>query len=456
MKTIFIPVFSHHVARSTLRTNIARALGEAKDVRVVVFVPNFKREMYQEEFSDLNVLFEGVAEFPKTYSALDRFFHRLSLFYFNTRDARFRRKRFLYHERKQMARYVFSLCLLFVLSRKPLRKMFRKLDFLLIRDERLAHYFDTYQPDIVFSANMTNQHDLSFLRHAKQHGTRTVGMIKSWDNITIAKYPFRLSPDTVICHSRPIRRDVTAHLDCKEEHTHLTGIPHFDLYVTKSRSSRETFCARLGIDPAKRIVLFASVSRSNPTEAQVATLIDTMIRRRMIPQDVVVIFRYHPSQKTAMPGLPQNENIIVDDSKSTLDHNGPFSEILSRDMEHLADSLHHAELLITTGSTMAIDGSAFDKPVIDIGFDGFETRPFHDSIRRTYTPHKEHYYPIARSRATTIVYSADELAAAINRYLKDPALHRKERQWIVDEYCYRFDGKSSERIAHYVLSRLPE
>jgi len=319
------------------------------------------------------------------------------MFYIDTGANRFYRKRLLYHQRKQEVRYLFSLLLLTVFGNiKLLRKVARALDYALVNDNRLEQYFNKYHPDIIFCPDIAGAVDLSLIRQAKHRGIVTVGIIKAWDNITMAKYPFRLMPDKIICYNKPLQKDVIHHLDMLEENTYVSGIPQFDFYFTRPRASREVFCKQLGISPNKRIILFASIGRVNPTENEVATLLEQAVQEGKIPRDIVIIFRYHPTQNTAIKNLPVSKYFIVDDSKTFIEKQENFSEILEHDMEHLANSLFHADVMITTCSTMAIDGSAINTPIIDLGFDGYKNLPFHKSVRRYYTRHETHYQPIAK------------------------------------------------------------
>jgi CDP-glycerol glycerophosphotransferase (TagB/SpsB family) len=146
---------------------------------------------------------------------------------------------------------------------------------------------------------------------------------------------------------------------------------------------------------------------------------------------------------------------VVDDSKTVfMKGQEGFSEILEDDMEHLANSLYHAAVVITTTSTISIDAARFDKPIINMAFDGWEKRPFHKSVRRKFTRHHAHYQPIVKSGGVYIVNTFDEMPAAINRYLEHPEYEQEGRARIVREQCQFTDGKSGERIGKALLAQL--
>lgn len=455
MKTIFLSVANRQQARNILRTDVLKTIAAHPSVRVIIFTPAYRAEQYRAEFAHPNVIIEGVEE-SKTLSLLDNFFERVSLFYINSATGRFLRKQWLWHQRKAPIRYVSSMTLLYLLgSVKFPRSFLRFLDFKLVRDEHFALYFEKYKPDLIFAPNIFARMDRSLLRHAKCRGIHTVGMINSWDNITLAKYPFRVLPNKLITHNEIIKSEAVRYLDMRATDVYVSGIPHFDHYVNSPRASREAFCSRLGISPKKRILLFAAIGETlNPTEWQVAQQLHDAIKEGTLPRDIVVIMRLHPTERGTMGKLRPDDFLVIDDSKTSIAGTQTFTEILRGDMDRLADSLHHAAVLVTTCSTTTVDAASFDTPSVNIAYDGWEEKPFHESVRRFYTKHWVHYQPIVKSGGTRIVYSFEELLVAVNAYLKDPSLDRDGRKRIIDEQCYKLDGKSGERIGKFVVAFL--
>lgn len=455
MKTIFMPISSRQQARNILRTDIFKALSSNRNIRLVVFVPDFKLDEYKKEFQGDNLIIEGIKELPKFISLLDSFFGRLSLFYIDTPTGRFLRKQWLLFERKNVFRYLLSMFFLFLFGNlKFLRQMSRFLDYFLVKDKRFADFFEKYRPELVFLPNIISKIDHSFLRQAKKRKILTIGMINAWDNITLSKYPFRILSEKLVVFNEIIKKEAIKYLDMKEKNIFISGMPHFDHYVNSQRCTRGEFCKRLGIDPSKRIILFASIgSTLNPTEWQVLSFLDKAIQEKKLPDDIVIIFRQHPTEKTKMGNVETSEHIVIDDSKTIVSKEGrDYSEILKSDMDHLADSIFHSDVTINTCSTMSIDASVFDKPVINIAFDGWEKFPFHKSVARFYTKNHTHYLPVIKSGGVRIAHSFEELVSLIKLYLENPKLDSEGRKRIVDEQCWRLDGNSGKRIGGFILS----
>src|SRR3989338_203121 len=420
MRTVLVAISGRQQARNILRTDVLKTLLATKDVRVVVLVPALKLAYYREEFQLPNLIFEGVEFKQEFVSRLDSFFNSLSLYYVDSTTGRFLKKLGYWYERRQPVRYILSRTALALFGHtQALRSLARALDYRLVSDTRLLRYFDRYRPDMVFASNVAASLDRSLLRHAKRSGVKTTGMVNSWDNITYAKYPFRILPELLICHNKIIAGEAVKYLDVRKQNIFISGIPQHDFYVTNPRATREELYKRLSVDLKKRIVLFTSQgSTANQTEWQTLTLLARAFDEGRLPSDLMVIFRQHPTEKTELKNIPVHKQIMVDDSKTTLSTGaGSFSEILEKDMEHLADTIFHAAVIITTTSSISIDAALFDKPTINIAFDGWEKRPFWKSVRRKFSKYHAHYQYIVKSGGVSMAWTFDELVAAINRYL---------------------------------------
>ena len=57
--------------------------------------------------------------------------------------------------------------------------------------------------------------------------------------------------------------------------TVVVGIPHYDLYLDQSlRQSREEFCAKLGLDPQKKILVYGAVGEwAFPREGEMGEVV---------------------------------------------------------------------------------------------------------------------------------------------------------------------------------------
>ena len=102
-------------------------------------------------------------------------------------------------------------------------------------------------------------------------------------------------------------------------------------------------------------------------------------------------------------------------------------------------------------STIAIDSLPFDKPQIMIEFDGWEKKPYLDSVVRYHN--EDHMVKYIRTGVGKIVRNPEEWFSAICTYLEDPAQNRAGRKRALEEQICKLDGKSGIRIGSY-LGRL--
>ena len=117
------------------------------------------------------------------------------------------------------------------------------------------------------------------------------------------------------------------------------------------------------------------------------------------------------------------------------------------------NSIYHADLIITTASTITIDAVAFSKPVICVAFDGKGREPYWKSVKRYYHNYT-HYIDLGKTGGFKIAYSHKELIKYVNEYFKNPSMDYSGRKKIFEEFIWRLDGKSAERVASAVLEAL--
>jgi hypothetical protein len=171
---------------------------------------------------------------------------------------------------------------------------------------------------------------------------------------------------------------------------------------------------------------------------------DAQLLVRLHPRDD--LDRYHQFR-----GTPR---LLVEKpfKKTVKSGDGLDVDITSENQQHLADTLRHSDVIVTVASTIAIEASIFDTPVVDVSFDGDTPLEFERSARRYYR--FTHYANITRAGAAPVAETPEALVDHVARYLDDRSLDRAGRQRVVREQCQFTDGKSSERIAQFVVDEL--
>ena len=109
-------------------------------------------------------------------------------------------------------------------------------------------------------------------------------------------------------------------------------------------------------------------------------------------------------------------------------------------------------MVIAFASSLAIDAVVFDKPVVFIGFDGTPGRPYWQSLCRFYDYDQQR--SILSTGGIKLAKNMEELVRYVRDYLANPALDREGRKKIIEERCWKLDGRSSERLANVILNNL--
>ena len=120
-------------------------------------------------------------------------------------------------------------------------------------------------------------------------------------------------------------------------------------------------------------------------------------------------------------------------------------------MNNLLATLKYSDIFINVASTITIEAILFDKPVINVAFDGYEHKPAWESVARYYKEYT-HYLDIVRTGGVMVAGAAGELIEAINKYLINPRADEEGRRKIVQEQVSQFDGHASQRVANFIIN----
>ncbi len=456
MKTIFLSNFHPFVTKNILNSGVLDNL--AKKARVVLFVfkdkENYFRDIYQKD----NVIVEGIDLNQEIRSGRNKFFIRMAEWLLDTNVMKFHKMEAL-KKVGNRPKYYFSLVFTKIFAPiTPFKKFIRWLDYKLNNPRPFQVYFDRYNPDIVFVTDVFNDSDSILLKNTKYLGIKTVAMLRSWDNTTAVGY-LRFIPDKLIVHNEVMKKDMLRYHNISENIICLSGIPQFEKYLEMKPSPRDDFYKKIGADPNKRLILFAPAGHFFiDTDWQTCQILKDLYKEKKIPQDVQFIIRLHPFLPVDLSKFVPDENFIIDApgpaKPSQLEKGKKEGELDNETFfQHIFDSLHYSSLIINSMSSIIIDVSIFDKPLITINFDGWEKPkdvPFLRSLPRRWR-FEENQISWMSFGMTPLVKNKEELAEWINKYLDDPSLDSDKRKVFKQAYCWKFDGKAAEKIASYVL-----
>lgn len=438
MRTIFITSF-HGLISRVLQSGVLDCLKKDENLKIILLVPDFKKEYFEKEFSDKNIIIEGLNDKnlpPRAY-----IFHKLSFILLDTKTMRLTRRSFRGY--KHFYEFALAQFMASFLGRwKFIRNLFRAINYYFSGKLVFNGLFGKYTPDLIFSTDIKHVLDTQLVIEAKKRKIFTIGMVRSWDYLT-GKGMVRVIPDKMVVHNESIKMETMKYVDMNEKDIFVSGLPHFDPYINKKRIGREEFFKKIGLDSNKKLLLYIPWGdKFADTDWQFL---------QMLPDDLQILMRLPPGDTVNLEKFKQHKKIAVDSPGIVFGGRGrKTNEMDYEDLLHLANTLYYSDVVVAPPSTLAIDAAAFDKPVVLMAFDGENKKSYYKSVRHYYD--FNHISNLVKTGGQKLAKNKNELINYINDYLKNPSLDKEGRKRVVNEQCWKLNGKSSERLANYILS----
>ncbi len=455
METVFITLGNKFVARNIFSTKfwpifIQRWGGK---VKIVLLVPNREADFYKKHFTSPQIILEPVE--PRFRSRFAGMVTSLARSAVKNHTNLWSKMRSYERGESSFAVTLFKRVHTLILGGMNWYK--RLLRFLILRIRpaaKLADLYEKYQPRLLIETSVTDfDFDVPVAAEARRRGLRIIGITRSWDNFT-SHGMLRVVPDKILVQNEFLREMAVKYQAISSKLIEVVGIPHYDWYKELDRwlEPRERFFAKTGLDPQKKLILYGAMGDFLfPAEVGVADVFEKLIESGKV-QEAQVLFRAHPKFTSPLERMEVMRHVIPDRMASRR------GDLISREeISHLINSLYHCDILVTGASTLAIDGVAFGKPVVCVGFDpaselparygvGQGSKPsYWHSVRRFYDTYT-HFEEFMKTGAARLARAPEELAEHVNAYFKNPRLDEEGRKRAVERFIAPFDGKSSERL----------
>ncbi|MDB5224644.1 MAG: hypothetical protein JWO43_266 [Candidatus Adlerbacteria bacterium] len=456
MKTLFITIYDSDTEKNILRSGVLAAILK-DDIRAVLLIRGADRlEYYEKNFATQNVLVELL---PEANSFIERLWYFIGWNTLPTQAVRVRRDRSLqWSLLRRVVASLFGLLGHLRIWRELLRLVYRYTP-----DTYAPALFEKYQPDLVFAPGMFSPEDFRLMRAARKRGVRSITTAKSWDVLTTKAFT-RVKADRILVFNHFNYEEAVRIGDYAPACVTITGFPQFDIYTHQDIfQSREVFCAAINADPQKKIVLFGVPGDwKTPHSKDILAELDNMIEQGKFKKPLQVLARFHPKYSDSSEGLDAR-HIIFDRPGSRFSSATTFGldagvgstiqwRFEDKDIVHLANSIHHSEVVVNTDSTLTLDAAANDKPSILIAYDGNAKLPYKESIAYIYE--RDHYQTVIKTGGVVLAHSHNELAQYIDTFVENPEHLRTERELLKVKLLYKLDGKSAERAGTAVVDML--
>lgn len=309
---------------------------------------------------------------------------------------------------------------------------------------RLAEVLDRSRVDCFVVSDVNMGFGRGLVGACRRRGIPTLGNIFSWDH-PFYEHPSR--PDVVACWSPKVKTELIRRSGFEPERVRVIGAPAYDLYVDPAGEwTREQLCRRMGLDPDRPILVFATLGQMKKFFDETDTfraLLDELDAGR-IPHRPQVVLRLHPvTVDRYFHELASRPDVVV---SRYVGYSPGMRWWPSHDEVLLAGNLlRHADVCLSPGSSMAIEPAIFDTPTIVPVFNRYMPEEYERFFNRFWM--SRHFGWLAERKLLPFARSPEEMVGAVRRALDDPGWMREERRAIRDEIFGPLDGRAAERLA---------
>lgn len=343
------------------------------------------------------------------------------------------------------------------LSAMRLYSWFDRLDLALNRDDRFHALFREKRVRIFLATHATTYLEEVLLRNARSLRIPCSYMVLSWDHLS-SKVVLHEDLDRILVWNTHTRDELLAtYPRYRSEQIDVVGIPQYDHFLEPPTHDYESWCRQYGLDPARRTLLFSTMPqvRHNQQHIIIRELLNAIVEGKEVPPDYQVLIKCHPFDNFAgYADLVREGRYPVALRPTNLPPGAPIERWTPtpNELEESRDCLIFSDININIFSTVTIEASWFDTPVIHIGYDPLGTPPGRIPCREYYG--LEHFRPVMEKDASIFVSSASELFAAIRRYDADPGCKAAGRRALVAAYIGDGIGQAARRVSQALRSMI--
>ena len=318
-------------------------------------------------------------------------------------------------------------------------------------------YLRKMRPTVTVSASSDGFPDTPWLVAAGLLGIPRTVWIRSWDNIT-TKCELIPDAESFLVWSDHMEKELRLYFPKYSERRILRiGTPQFDGHRDPSNIiPRKEFCARLGLDPNRPIVLYCTGgTHICQNEHLVIKDVCQAVQDLKDVRNPQLLVRLHPyfwdTNINLYDTIPASVTFWPKREEAAKRFNRSVAGLLE-DYQIMLSSFYHQAVNVNIASTVTLDSAVYDRPIICIAYDGPQKLSRSLSVRRFYLDY-EHFIQVIKAQAVDVIWNQRELKQSLRQALLDPRRRGAERRRLVDMECGIVDGKAGQRLAE-VLSQM--
>lgn len=303
----------------------------------------------------------------------------------------------------------------------------------------------TYRPTIMITSRPgLSVFEAEMIIFAKNIRIPTAAVNINYDNpYSVAK--FYRNTDYILTWNPTMKSQIEGLHGYPGDRVLVAGCLRFDHYFSDGPAgflpTRDAFLRSKNLDPDKKTIVWAGPSpiMYPPRREFFETLLE-LKRSGALDGDPNILIRTHPHD-TAKPyeGWDKIDDLCVERAGHQRLGDGATKgqkvEMDEDDLLNLTATLSYADVVLNFASTMIIEASIFNKPIVNIGF----------PEERRWVYRFEFNQALLNSGAVRLANNPEELKTLINQYLRQPELDDNCRRKLVAEYVFFTDGRSYAR-----------
>lgn len=325
-----------------------------------------------------------------------------------------------------------------------------------------ADLFEKYDPQLVVASTPGWRFDRYLLREAAARRVPTASVIVGWDNSSSYSLP-GAPVDWITCWSEIQKGELVKGSDWPPDRVNIGGIPSYDGYFKKEwLLPRDEYFKLHNLDPQRKLISYASSFITFSPNIQNIEALAELVSQDELSEPAQLLVRLHPNHFMDVPRFAaEREHVRALAAKFPHVHvvepvplGGSLGYYSGEDMPEKSSMMAHSDVFVTVYSTMVVEASAHERPVVSACIDSTVGWPGKFTLPLSKIGEWPTHSRFRNSKAGRVAYAKNELRAALDFYLQDSGANMTERRAFIDRECTFTDGSAGRRTGEYLLSRM--
>lgn len=322
--------------------------------------------------------------------------------------------------------------------------------------------FERYKPDMVIASTPGWRLDRYLLREAACRGIPNATVIVGWDNTSSYSLP-GAPVEWATCWSEIQKDELVSGSDWDPQRVNIGGIPSYDGYFSRAWvMPREDYFRLHGLHPERKLISFACSFVSFSPNIQDIEALARLVSSYGLAKPAQLLVRLHPNHFMDVERFIGEREQIRQLARQ-LPHvhvvepvplGGELGYYSGEDMPEKSSMMAYSDIFTTVYSTMVVEASTHDRPVVSVCIDSKEGWPGKYTLPLSRIGGWPTHSRFLQSGAGRVAFDEQQLREALNYYLENPQANQQEREQFIQRECTYTDGSAGCRTADFFISKL--